>query len=153
MVDQLLWFFYLIFLIAAIGPNITYAFWIQRAYVSNREALPFALRTVLAINNIVVLPAIALALIVWVAMVYTSGQNLSIPWVLLTAVFWLVIFLLGLFGYRPALRRQIELAKGAGADSDDYNSAAWRSMILGIAIGIIALLIILLMAFQPALWG
>ena len=153
MVDQLLWFLYLIFLIAAIGPNITYAFWIQRAFVSNRESLPFTLRTVLAINNTVVLPAIVLALITWVAMVYLSGQNMGIPWVLLTGVFWLVIFLLGLFGYRPALRRQIELAEGAGPDSEEYNSAAWRSMVLGIAIGILALMILLLLAFTPPLWG
>jgi Na+-driven multidrug efflux pump len=44
-------------------------------------------------------------------------------------------------------------AESAGADNDEYKSAAWRGMILGIVIGIVFLLILLLMAFQPALWS
>ena len=152
MLDQLLWFIYLILLIVAIGPNVTYAFWIQRA-TANREALPFTLKGIQVINNRIVLPAVALALITWVAMVYLSGLNLSIPSFLLTAVFWLVIFLLGLFGYSRIISRQIALAESAGPGDDDYKSIAWRGTILGIAIGIIALLILLLLAFQPSLWG
>jgi hypothetical protein len=152
MLDQLLYYLYLILLIVAIGPNVTSAIWIQRATV-NREALPFTLKTIKVINNRIVLPAVGLALITWVAMVYLSGQSLLIPWVLLTAVFWLAAFLLGLFGYTPALRKQIALAKSIGGDSDEYRSAAWRGTIIGIAIGVIALMIILLMAFQPGLWG
>ena len=153
MLDQVLYFIYLILLIVAIGPNVTYAVWIQRAFVSNRESLSFTLRTIKVINDRMVLPAVALALITWVAMVYLSGQNLAIPWVLLTAVFWLAVFLLGLFGYRPTLIKQIELGESPGPDGDEYSSTAWRSTLIGIAIGIIALLIVLLMAFQPSLWS
>ena len=152
MLNQLLWFFYFIVLIVGIGPNVTYAIWIQRA-LADREALPFTLRTIKVINNRMVLPAIGLALVLWIAMVSLSGQSIMIPWVLLTAIFWLAAFLLGLFGYTPALRKQIELVEGVGADSDEYNSAAWRSTLIGIAIGVIALMIILLIAFQPPLWG
>ena len=152
MLNQLLWFIYLILLIFALGPNITYATWIQRA-TPNRETLLFSLRGIKIINNRIVLPSVLLALIAWIGMVYVSGQSLLIPWVLLTAVFWLLIFLLGLFGYSRTLSRQISLVESAGPDHDDYKSAAWRGTILGIAIGIIALLIILLLAFQPALWG
>lgn len=152
MVEQVLYFFYLLFLIVGIGPNVTYAFWIQRA-LANREALPFTLRTIKVINDRIVLPAIGLALVTWISMVFLSGLPIMIPWVLLTAIFWLAAFLLGLFGYRPALSKQIELAESAGADSDEYNSAAWRSTLIGIAIGIIALMIILLFVFQPVLWG
>jgi hypothetical protein len=65
----------------------------------------------------------------------------------------LVVFLLGLFGYTPALRKQIALAENPGADSDEYKSAAWQGTIIGITIGVIVLMIILLMAFQPELWG
>jgi uncharacterized membrane protein len=152
MLDQVLYFFYLLFLIVGIGPNVTYAFWIQRA-LANGEALPFTLRTIKVINARIVLPAIGLALVTWIAMVFLSGQPIMIPWVLLTAIFWLAAFLLGLFGYRPALSKQIEFAESAGADSDEYNSAAWRSTLISLAIGIIALMIILLFVFQPALWG
>lgn len=152
MLNQLLWFIYLILLIFALGPNITYATWIQRA-TPNQETLLFSLRGIKIINNRIVLPSVLLALIAWIGMVYVSGQSLLIPWVLLTAVFWLLIFLLGLFGYSRTLSRQISLVESVGPEHDDYKSAAWRGTILGIAIGVIALLIILLLAFQPALWG
>jgi len=152
MLNQLLWFIYLILLIFALGPNITYATWIQRA-TPNRETLLFSLRGIKIINNRIVLPSVLLALVAWIGMVYVSGQSLLIPWVLLTAVFWLLILLLGLFGYSRTLSRQISLAESLGPDHDDYKSAAWRGTVLGIAIGVIALLIILLLAFQPALWG
>ena len=152
MINQFLWYIYLILLIVAVGPSITYAVWIQRA-TANREALPFTLQSIKIINDRMVLPATALALIAWVVMVYVSGQSLMIPWVILTSIFWLAALLIGLLGYSPAIRKQIALAESAGADSDEYKSTAWRAMILGIVIGIVFLLLLLLMAFQPALWG
>lgn len=152
MLDLLLWFLYLLFLIAALGPNITYAIWIQRA-TSDREALTFTLQSIKVINDRLVLPAVVLALITWVVMVYNSGQSLQTPWILLVIAFWLVVLLLGLLGYSPALRAQIALAEKPGADSDEYKTSAWRSTIIGIAIGIVALMILLLMVFQPTLWG
>jgi len=152
MLNQLLWYVYLLLLIVAMGPNVTYAFWIQRA-TANQEVLPFTLKGIKVINDRIVLPATGLALIAWIVMIYVSSQSLLIPWVLLTAVFWLAAFFIGLLGYSPSLRKQIALAESAGADDDEYKSAAWRGMILGIAIGIVFLLILLLMAFQPALWS
>jgi hypothetical protein len=152
MLNQLLWYIYLILLIAAVGPSITYAVWIQRA-TANRDALPFTLQSIKIINDRMVLPATALALITWVVMVYVSGQSLLIPWVVLTSIFWLAALVIGLLGYSPAIRKQVEFAESEGVDSDEYKSTAWRAMILGIVIGIIFLLLLLLMAFQPALWG
>ena len=152
MLNQLLWFIHILLLIIAVGPNVTNAIWIQRA-MANRAALPFTLQGIKIINDRIVIPAIGLILITWIAMALTSGISLLIPWILLVTIFWLVVFLLGLFGYTPALRKQITLAESTGADSDEYKSAAWRGTIIGIAIGVIVLLIILLMAFQPALWS
>jgi len=152
MLDLLLYYIYLVLLIVAVGPNITSAIWIQRA-IANREALPFTLHGIQVINNRIVVPATGLILITWIAMVFTSGQSLQTAWILLVAIFWLVVFLLGLFGYTPTLRKQIALAESSGADSDEYKSAAWRGTIIGIAIGVIVLMILLLMVFQPELWG
>ena len=152
MLNQLLWYIYLLLLIVAVGPNITYAFWIQRA-TADQEALPFTLNGIKVINDRIVLPATGLALIAWIVMVSVSGQSLLIPWVLLTSVLWLAAFLLGLLGYSPTLRKQITIAESCGADNDEYKSAAWRGMILGIVIGLVFLLILLLMAFQPVLWS
>ena len=152
MLDQLLWYVYLLLLIVAVGPNVTYAFWIQRA-TADQEALPFTLNGIKVINDRIVLPATGLALIAWIVMVSVSGQSLFTPWILVTAIFWLAAFLIGILGYSPTLRKQIDFAERAGTNDDEYKSAAWRAMILGIVIGIIFLLILLLMAFQPALWS
>jgi len=152
MLNQLLWYIYLVLLIVAVGPNVTYAVWIQRA-TANPESLPFTLKGIKVLNDRIVLPATGLALIAWVVMVYLSGQSLLIPWVLLTSIFWLAALLIGILGYTPALRKQIALAESSGADDDDYKSASWRGMILGIVNGLIFLLILLLMAFQPTLWS
>jgi uncharacterized membrane protein len=152
MLSQLLWFIHILLLIVAVGPNVTNAIWIQRA-MANREVLPFTLRGIQVINNRVVIPAIGLILITWIAMALTSGISLLTAWILLVAIFWLVVFLLGLFGYTPTIRKQIAFAESTGADSDEYKSAAWRGTIIGIAIGVIVLLILLLMSFQPELWG
>jgi predicted RND superfamily exporter protein len=150
--DLLLYYIYLLLLIVAVGPNVTSAIWIQRA-MANRESLSFTLQGIKFINDRIVLPATGLITVTWIVMVVISGQSLLIPWILLVAVFWLVIFLLGLFLYTPRLRKQIALAESPGADSDEYKTAAWQGMIVGIAIGVIVLLILLLMVFQPALWG
>ena len=150
--DLLLYYIYLLLLIVAVGPNVTSAIWIQRA-MANREALSFTLQGIKLINDRIVLPATGLITVTWIVMVVISGQSLLIPWILLVAVFWLVIFLLGLFLYTPRLRKQIALAESQDADSDEYKTAAWQGMIIGIAIGVIVLLILLLMVFQPALWG
>ncbi len=152
MLDFLLYYIYLILLIVAVGPHVTSAIWIRHA-TANRQALPFTLQGVKIINDWIVLPATGLITVTWIVMVVISGQPLLIPWVLLVAVFWLVIFLMGLFLYTPRLRKQIALVEKPGADSDEYKTIAWQGTIIGIATNVIVLLILLLMVFQPPLWG
>ena len=117
--DLLLYYIYLLLLIVAVGPNVTSAIWIQRA-MANLESLSFTLQGIKFINDRIVLPATGLITVTWIVMVVISGQSLLIPWILLVAVFWLVIFLLGLFLYTPRLRKQIALAESPGSDSDEY---------------------------------
>jgi len=152
MLNQLLEYVYILLLIAAVGPNVTYAVWIQRA-MADRAALPFTLQGIKVLNDRVVLPATALLLIAWIAMALTAGQSLLTPWILLVLILWLAVFLLGIFAYSPTLRQQIAFAESPGADSEEYTAVAWRGTILGIAIGVVVLVIILLMVFQPVLWG
>jgi uncharacterized membrane protein len=152
MLNQFLEYVYILLLIAAIGPNVTYAVWIQRA-MADRAALPFTLKGIKVLNDRVVLPATALLLIAWIAMALTAGQSILTPWILLVLILWLVVFLVGIFAYSPTLNQQITLAESAGADSNEYKSVAWRGTLLGIAIGVVVLVIIFLMVFEPTLWG
>ncbi len=44
-------------------------------------------------------------------MVFVSGIPLTTLWIALTLVLYVVVVAIGLFGYTPTLRRQIELAE------------------------------------------
>ena len=152
MLFQVLMFIFVLLVIAAIGPSTTNAVWIQRA-MADRAALPFTLRGIKWINDWISIPAIGLLVIVGIWMVIVADLSLSQPWILLSLILWLAAFLLGLFGYRPTLARQIAVAESADLDKEEYDSVAWRSTIIGIIIGVIVLVAIFLMVFQPALWG
>lgn len=138
--------------IAAVGANITYSVWIQRG-MANREALPFALRGIKLIDDRIANPAYGLLLLTGVGMAVVAETSLLTPWLLLSLILWLALIVVGFFGYTPTLRKQIALAESVGADNDEYDSVAWRGTFLGIAAGVIVLVIIFLMVFKPALWG
>ena len=152
MLFQILTYVFVILVIAAIGPSATYAIWIQRA-MANRDALPFTLRSIRSINGRVVIPATVLLLIVGIGIVIAEGLSFQTPWILLSLILWLANIVLGIFGYTPTLSKQIGFAESSGADSAEYKAAAWRGTIIGIVIGVIALVVLYLMMFQPSLWG
>ena len=152
MLLQILMVVFVLLVIAAIGPSSTNAVWIQNA-MANRAALPFTLRTIKWINDFISIPAIGLLVIVGIWLVSTAGLSLSQPWILLSLISWLAVFLLALFGYRPTLARQIAVAESDDPNKEEYDFVAWRSTIIGIIIGVFALVAIFLMVFQPALWG
>ncbi len=138
--------------IAAVGANITYSVWIQRG-MANREALPFALRGIKLIDDRIANPAYGLLLLTGVGMAVVAEISLLTPWILLSLILWLALIVVGFFGYTPTLRKQIALAESVGADNDEYVSVAWRGTFLGIAAGVIVLVIIFFMVFKPELWG
>jgi len=144
-------FIQIVLLIIGPGANSTYAMWIQRG-TANRDALPFALRGIQFIDDRFARIAYVLLFVTGLVL-YLNSEDSQTAWTLLSLILWVVVFLLGLFGYTPALRKQIALAESVGADSDEYKSVAWRGTSLGILGGVIVLVNIYLLVFQPALWG
>ena len=151
MLFEILIYLQILLMIAGPGANTTYAIWIQRG-MANRDALPFALHGIKFIDDRVARAAYGLLLLTGLVL-YLSADESQSPWTLLSLVLWLIVFLLGLFGYSPTLRKQIALAEGLGADSEEYKAVAWRGVFLGILAGLIVLVNIYLMVFQPALWS
>jgi Ca2+/Na+ antiporter len=151
MLFQILMYLQILLMIAGPGANATYAIWIQRG-MANRDTLPFALHGIKFIDDRVARAAYGLLLLTGLVM-YLSADESQSPWTLLSLILWLIVFLLGLFGYSPTLRKQIALAEGIGADSEEYKAVAWRGTFIGILAGLIVLVIIYLMVFQPALWS
>jgi len=143
---------HILLMVAAVGTNITYAIWIQRA-TADRDALPFTLRGISVLDTRVSLPAYVLLLVTGLAMVIVDDLPFDTPWLLTSLILWLALILIGFLGYTPTLRKQIELAEREGPDGEGYKATAWRGTVLGIIAAVIVLAIISLMVFKPALWA
>src|SRR5512144_2182601 len=93
--------------IVAVGANITYGIWIARAS-RNPDFLPFTLRCIKLIDDRLANPAYGALLITGLLMVFTVRFPLTTPWLLTALVLYVLVALVGLFGYTPTLRRQIQ---------------------------------------------
>lgn len=134
--------------IAAIGANITYGVWISRAS-RKPEVLPFTLRGVKILDDRIANPAYGLLLVTGVALVFVGGWSFTTPWILISLALYVVAVLLGLFGYTPTLRRQIQLAESGSLNSPEYAAVAQRGTILGIILAVVVVAIVFLMVVKP----
>jgi uncharacterized membrane protein len=142
-------FIHILLAIIAIGFNATYAIWIQRAQL-HPEHLDFALRGVKILDDYVANPAYLLLLVSGLAMVFLAGYHLLTTfWLLSALIIFLVAIVLGYGVYTPTLRRQIQVLAAEGAQSQAYRSISLRGTIVGIVLGVLVLLILGLMVFQP----
>jgi len=136
----------------ALGANATYGVWLAAAS-RKPEMLPFTLRTIKAIDDRMANPAYALSLITGLLLVWVGPYPLTAPWLVTALVLYAGRLLLRLFGYSPALKRQIQAVESAGAGSTEYAAAARRATLLGTLLVVIVVVIEFLMATMPALWG
>jgi uncharacterized membrane protein len=138
--------------IVAVGSNVTYGVWISRA-ARNPEALPFTLRGIKLIDDWLSNPAYGLLLITGLWMVFVANFPLTTPWLLTALILYGLLVILGLVGYSPTLRRQIQLVQNPGPDSSEYRAMANRGTVMGILVAVLAIAIIYLMVVKPALWS
>ncbi len=134
--------------IVAVGSNLTYGIWIARAS-RNSEALPFTLRGTKLIDDRVANPAFGLLLITGLLMVFVGGLSLTKPWLLAGLGLYVVLVLVGLLGYSPTLRRQIQILDSEGFSSSNYQALARRGTILGVFLAILVIIIVFLMVVKP----
>jgi uncharacterized membrane protein len=134
--------------IAAIGANLTYGIWLARA-ARQPAVLPFVLRGVKLLDDRVANPAYGLLLVTGLAMVYVGGWSLATPWIAGALVVYVLVVLLGLIGYTPTLRQQIQLAEQGRQGSAEYAALARRGTILGIVLAVLVVAIVFLMVVKP----
>jgi uncharacterized membrane protein len=134
--------------IVAVGFNLTYGIWLARASRSG-DVLPFTLRTIKLIDDRLANPAYGLLLITGLSMVFVLPLPLTTPWILTALVLYVALLLIGLSGYTPTLRRQIQLLDMEGIDSANYHALAQRGRILGIVLGVLVIIIVFLMVVKP----
>lgn len=127
--------------ITTIVANITYGVWITRAS-RNPEALPFMVRGIKLIDDRLANPAYGLLLITGLWMVFVANFLLTTPWLLTALILYGLLVIIGLVGYTPTLRRQIQLVENPGPDSSEYRAMANRGTVLGILLAVLAIAII-----------
>lgn len=135
--------------ITAVGFNASYAIWIGRASRLSKEINEFALRGVKFMDDRVANPAYGLLLVTGLLMVFTGPWKLTTRWIDGALIVFVIIVLLGVFGYTPALRNQIKALEDEGPDSAAYRSAATRQNVIGIIFIIPVFVILYLMVFKP----
>ena len=152
MLFSILKWLHILFAIIAVGANATYGIWLARASRSS-DVLPFTLRTIKLIDDRIANPAYGLQLITGLLMAFILPIPLTTPWLLTALILYLILVLIGLGGYTPTLRRQIQLLDSEGFQSSNYQALARRGTILGIVLAILAITIVFLMVVKPGLWA
>jgi len=84
-------------------------------------------------------------------MVLESGIPFSTFWIAASLVLYVVLVVLAVVGYSPALRRQIALAEAGLVGSDEYRQVAKRGGITGGILGALVVIIIFFMVTKPTL--
>jgi uncharacterized membrane protein len=152
MLYLILKFVHIFLAIIAIGANITYGIWISRAS-RQPEVLPFTLKVIKLIDDRVANPAYGFLLITGLWMMFAADLPLSTPWLHISLALYVLLVLLGLFGYTPTLKKQIKLLESEGVGSPAYQSMARRGKIIGILVAVLVLVILYLMVMKPAFRG
>lgn len=141
-------YLHILLAIIAVGFNISYAIWLQRA-ARQPENLDFTLRGIKTLDDYFANPAYILLLLTGLAMVFTTSIPLTTFWISAALVLWVIMLILGIGFYTPTLRNQIKALEAQGPDSIEYKRLNQRGMILGIVLAVIVIVIIALMVFKP----
>jgi uncharacterized membrane protein len=152
MVYPVLKWIHILMAIVAIGSNATYGIWIARAS-RKPEALPFTLRGIKLIDDRFANPAYGMLLITGLLMAFQARPLLTAPWLQTALMLYGLLVLLGLLGYTPTLKKQIQLLESQGPASPEYQAVARRGTALGILTILLAVAIVFLMVVKPSLWA
>ena len=147
-IDLLLKVIHVIAAIVAVGANLTYAFWLRRAGTDDRERLVWTIGSIRRLDNLIATPAYVVVLLSGLGMVFTGAFSFSAGWIQVALGLYVLVVILSIALYAPALRRQLAEAE-ADPSSAAYRAAAARSNLLGILVTVIVLVIVFLMVTKP----
>jgi uncharacterized membrane protein len=144
-------FAHILTVIVALGANLTYLFWMGRAR-SDPAQLVFVIESVRRLDRRVANPAYILAAVFGIGIVLTGPYGFEAAWIVAAIVLYVLVAILGITVYAPAMRNQLDLAQRAPA-SRAYASAERRSRVLFFLVTSLVLVIVGLMVIKPSLWA
>jgi uncharacterized membrane protein len=136
--------------IVAVGLNISYAVWIIRARMDPAHTA-FALKGIKFLDDRIANPAYGVLLLTGILLVFLAGYSLTTLWIDIALVLFVLLIVVAVVFYTPALREQIKLVESGDTSSAAFTRLAQRGQVAGQALGVIVLVILAIMVFKPAL--
>jgi uncharacterized membrane protein len=133
--------------ITAVGANLTYTYWLRYAG-TDRDRLVWTMKGIRRLDNFIATPAYVVLAITGVLMVLSGAFSFQTGWIIAAIVLYVIVVILGIALYAPALKRQIAEAE-ADPTSPAYAAAASRTNLFGIITTATVLVIVVLMVTKP----
>ena len=144
---SLLKFVHVLLAITAVGSNITYAAWNVRG-AREPQHLAFALRGIQFLDQRVANPAYGLLLVTGLTLVVVGNWGFR-GWIITALILFVILIVVAVAFYTPAVRRQIEALESSGEASPAYQQRAGQARVYGIIAAVIAVAIVFMMVVKP----
>lgn len=144
---QLLKLIHVLAAITAVGANLTYTYWLRYAG-RDRDRLVWTTKGIRRLDNFIATPAYVVLGITGVLMVLAGAFSFTTGWIIVAIVLYVLMIILGIALYAPALKRQIAEAE-TDPTSAAYAGAAGRTNTYGVITTAVVLVIVVLMVTKP----
>lgn len=141
-------FVHVLLAIVAVGANATYGVWLARLN-TNPESAESILRGIKILDDRLANPAYGLLLVTGLLEAYLGGYSLGTKWIDIALVLYVVLVIIAVVFYTPTLKKQIVVVAAEGANSPNAEKLAARGRIVGVILGLIAVVIVFLMVVKP----
>jgi uncharacterized membrane protein len=133
--------------ITAVGANLTYTYWLRYAG-QDRDRLVWTMNGIRRLDNFIATPSYVVLGITGVLMVLAGAFSFTTGWIIVAIVLYVLLIILGIALYAPALKRQIAEAE-TDPTSAAYAEAARRTNTYGVITTATVLVIVVLMVTKP----
>ena len=144
---EILKYIHILSAIVAVGANITYGVWSVRARHEPAH-LAFAIKGIRFLDNRIANPAYGVLFLSGILMVIAGGLGLQL-WIVVAVILFVAIAVIGFAYFTPLVRNQLRLLDAGDTTSPEFERLARRNAIIGPILGLLVLVILALMVFQP----
>ena len=141
-------FVHVLLAIVAVGFNASYGIWLAGAG-QEPEHEGHVLRGIKRLDDRFATPAYVLLLITGAVLVVRGPWDFTTGWVAVALGLYVVVSVVAMVGYSPALRAQIDALDAHGAASPEFAAAGRRATIAGSVTGVLVIVILYLMVTKP----
>ena len=132
----------------AVGTNVTYGPWAARS-AREPEHLGFALRGIKFLDDRVANPCYGGLLVTGLILAAVGHISYTTTWIVIAITLWVLLVILAAAFYSPALTKEIKTLEAEGMESAAFQALSRRGTLIGIPLGVVALLIVLDMVVKP----